>query len=71
MKTPNTGRRRPTLEECAAAANARIARFGRNLMAEIHIIRATGNRQLAQQKARWTRFYEAERRGRISARLGA
>jgi len=70
MNTPNTGRRRPTLAECNAAANARIARFGRNIMAAIAIVRADGRRALDQQKARWQRFYEAERRGRIIARLG-
>ena len=70
MNTPNTGHRRPTLAECTAAANARIARFGRNITAEIQIIQADGRRALDQQEARWQRFYEAERRGRISARFG-
>lgn len=27
MNTPNTGRRRPTLAECTAAANRRLAKF--------------------------------------------
>ena len=70
MNTPNMGRRRPTLAECTAAANARIARFGPNLRAKIQISMADECRALDQQLARWQRLCEADCRGRIIAGIG-
>ena len=72
MMTPNTGRRRPTLAECTAAANRRLKRFkcnGFNIeasrirIAELdRIMDAADNRIRAKMQLR--------AKGFIIARLG-
>lgn len=68
--TPNTGHRRPTLAECTAAANARLARFAPNPTAQVFIRRAERLREFDRESAAMRRRLETANRGRIIAGIG-